>query len=88
MELSELVVFNGHLYSVDDRTGIIYEILIDQKLAVPWIILSDGNGKNSAKGFKGEWMTVKNKKLYVGGLGKLFENSGTIFEMFTKIFYI
>lgn len=26
MELSELVIFNGKLYSCDDRTGIIYEI--------------------------------------------------------------
>ena len=24
------------------------------------------------QGFKGEWMTVKNEKLYVGGLGKLW----------------
>ncbi len=72
MELSELVVFNGHLYSCDDRTGIIYEILIEEKLAIPWVILPDGNGKNSGKGFKCEWMTVKDKKLYVGGLGKLF----------------
>lgn len=70
MELSELVVFNGHLYSCDDRTGIIYEILIDEKLAIPWVILADGNGKNSGKGFKCEWMTVKNRNLYVGGLGK------------------
>lgn len=70
MELSELVTFNGHLYSCDDRTGIIYEILINDKLAIPWVILADGNGKNSGKGFKCEWMTVKNKKLYVGGLGK------------------
>lgn len=70
MELSELVVFNGHLYSCDDRTGIIYEILIEKKLAIPWVILSDGNGKVSGKGFKCEWMTVKDKKLYVGGLGE------------------
>lgn len=71
MELSELVVFNGHLYSCDDRTGIIYEIFIEKKLAIPWVILPDGNGEDSGKGFKCEWMTVKDKKLYVGGLGKL-----------------
>jgi len=70
MELSELVVFNGHLYSCDDRTGIIYEIFIEKKLAIPWVILPDGNGEYSGKGFKCEWMTVKDKKLYVGGLGK------------------
>uniref|UniRef100_A0A667I1S6 Galectin-3-binding protein n=1 Tax=Lynx canadensis TaxID=61383 RepID=A0A667I1S6_LYNCA len=42
MELSELIVFNGRLYSVDDRTGVIYQI--DGTKAVPWVILSDGDG--------------------------------------------
>ena len=54
MELSELVIFNGRVYSVDDRTGIVYEI-INQEKAVPWIILSDGNGKE-----------IKGKSLEVG----------------------
>jgi len=68
MELSELVVFNGKLYSVDDRTGIIYEISSDFQ-AYPWVILADGDG-GTPKGFKGEWATVKDDLLYVGGLGK------------------
>jgi len=68
MELSELVVFNGHVYSVDDRTGIIYEISGNKKI-FPWVILSDGDG-HEIKGFKGEWMARKGDKLYVGGLGK------------------
>ena len=38
---------------------------------IPWIVLTDGDG-NNAKGFKGEWMTVKNSLLYVGGLGKVW----------------
>lgn len=42
MELSELIVFNGKLYSVDDRTGVVYHI--DGATAVPWLILSDGDG--------------------------------------------
>lgn len=42
MELSELVVFNGHLYSVDDHTGVVYRIVDDR--AVAWVILSDGDG--------------------------------------------
>ncbi|CAL8330383.1 unnamed protein product [Lota lota] len=67
MELSELVVFNGHLYSVDDRTGVVYRIEGNQ--AVPWVILPDGDGLVS-KGFKAEWLTVKDERLYVGGLGK------------------
>uniref|UniRef100_A0A096MG43 Soluble calcium-activated nucleotidase 1 n=1 Tax=Poecilia formosa TaxID=48698 RepID=A0A096MG43_POEFO len=67
MELSDLVVFNGKLYSVDDRTGIIYHI--DRDKAVPWVILPDGDG-NVAKGFKAEWLAVKDEHLYIGGLGK------------------
>ena len=69
MELSDLVVFNGKLYSCDDRTGIVYEINLNTNQAVPWVILPDGDG-NAGKGFKCEWMTVKDKHLYVGGLGK------------------
>lgn len=42
MELSELVVFNGKLYAVDDRTGVVYQI--DGTKVVPWVILSDGDG--------------------------------------------
>ncbi|XP_036405233.1 soluble calcium-activated nucleotidase 1-like [Megalops cyprinoides] len=67
MELSELVAFNGRLYSVDDRTGVVYHI--DGDRAVPWVILPDGDGTVS-KGFKAEWLAVKGEHLYVGGLGK------------------
>ena len=41
--------------------------IINNKM-IPWQILADGDG-NSNKGFKGEWMTVKDRKLYVGGIG-------------------
>ncbi|XP_005925115.1 soluble calcium-activated nucleotidase 1b isoform X1 [Simochromis diagramma] len=67
MELSELVAFNGHLYTVDDRTGVVYRIEGNQ--AVPWVILPDGDGSVS-KGFKAEWLAVKDEHLFVGGLGK------------------
>ncbi|KAE9419828.1 hypothetical protein Angca_008988 [Angiostrongylus cantonensis] len=67
MELSDLAVFDGRLLSVDDRTGIIYEITNNE--AYPWVFLSDGPG-NVTKGFKGEWLTIKGEHLYVGGLGK------------------
>lgn len=42
MELSELVVFNGKLYTVDDRTGVVYQI--EGNKVVPWVILPDGDG--------------------------------------------
>ncbi|CAO4385960.1 unnamed protein product [Caenorhabditis nigoni] len=67
MELSDLAVFNGKLYSIDDRTGLIYQI--SDKKAMPWVLLNDGPG-NVIKGIKGEWMTVKDTELIVGGLGK------------------
>ena len=72
MELSELIVFNGKLYSCDDRSGIIYEIKENQ--AVPWVILNDGDG-NIAKPFKCEWLAVKNELMYIGGLGKEWTSS-------------
>lgn len=43
MELSELVAFNGKLYAVDDRTGVVYEITGNNH-AVPWVVLQDGDG--------------------------------------------
>lgn len=68
MELSELVAFNGKLYTCDDRTGIVFEIT-EKHTVVPFAILNDGDGYQS-KGFKCEWMTVKDDVLWVGGLGK------------------
>jgi soluble calcium-activated nucleotidase 1 len=65
-------VYNGKLLTVDDRSGLIYEILGDK--LIPWVKLNDGPG-NVAKGFKGEWMTVKGNLLYVGSLGKEWTNS-------------
>ena len=55
MELSELVAFNGHLLSVDDRTGVVYKLRGES--VVPWLILADGDGE-VAKGFKGGWRGV------------------------------
>ncbi|KFD53115.1 Apyrase [Trichuris suis] len=68
MELSDLKVFNGRLLSVDDRTGFIYHI-VNGTTAVPWIFLADGDGQHT-KGFKAEWMAVKDGKLFIGGIGK------------------
>ena len=77
MELSDLTFFNGKLLAVDDRTGIVFYVRgfdrrdVEEIAVVPWTILSDGPG-GIAKGFKGEWMTVHNRHLYVGGLGKVW----------------
>lgn len=86
MELSELVTFNGRLLSFDDRTGLVYDITNDKP--IPWIILLDGNGRNS-KGFKAEWATVKDQQLYVGSMGKEWTTSAGEFEnenpMYVKV---
>ena len=77
MELSELIVFDSRLLTVDDRTGIIYRVHLEKNKMVrlsPWVILSDGNGEET-KGFKIEWATVKDDHLYVGGLGKEWTTS-------------
>ncbi|CAD5222223.1 unnamed protein product [Bursaphelenchus xylophilus] len=77
MELSDLTVFDGKLLSIDDRTGIVYQITSDFK-AIPWVFLNDGPG-NTSKGLKGEWMTVKDCNLYVGGLGKEWTTTEGVF---------
>jgi Apyrase len=46
MELSELVAFNGKLYTCDDRSGIVFEITRDWKV-LPFVVLNDGDGKQS-----------------------------------------
>jgi len=75
MELSELSFFNNRLYSVDDRTGIIFDL--SSGLAVPIHIFMDGDGVRD-KGFKGEWSTVKDGKLYIGSIGKEWMQDGIV----------
>lgn len=74
MELSELVTFDGHLLTMDDRTGIIYKMSSENQKVIPWVVLMDGDGQ-STKGFKCEWATVKDDHLYVGSLGKEWTSS-------------
>ncbi|XP_065340979.1 soluble calcium-activated nucleotidase 1 [Cloeon dipterum] len=77
MELSELVTFNGKLLTADDRTGVIYQILDhggQKPRVVPWVLLADGDGR-AGKGFKSEWATCANGRLWVGGLGKEWTTS-------------
>lgn len=77
MEFSELVTYQGKLLTVDDRTGVVFEITPELK-AIPRHILMEGNGETS-KGQKNEWATEKDGLLYVGSFGKEYVNSdGTI----------
>lgn len=67
--------------TVDDRTGIVYQIALNNE-AIPWVLLGDGPG-NVTKGFKAEWMTTRDRHLYVGGLGKgkLWARGNYVYEM-------
>jgi hypothetical protein len=62
LELSELVMFNGHLYTFDDRTGVVFELHNTSSAAVmkaiPRTIVMEGDG-DTEKGQKLEWATVK-----------------------------
>jgi len=73
LELSELILYNNALLSFDDRTGVIYEMLQDDR-PVPRHVINEGNGETS-KGMKIEWATVKDDLLYVGSFGKEFTSS-------------
>uniref|UniRef100_A0A915E285 Apyrase n=1 Tax=Ditylenchus dipsaci TaxID=166011 RepID=A0A915E285_9BILA len=68
MELSDMKVFDQRVLVPCDRTGVVY--WLNGKKAVPWIINADGNGSSDEKPFKAEWMTIKDEKLWVGGVGK------------------
>lgn len=85
MELSDLKVFDGHLLTVDDRTGIIYRLENNFKDAVPWVLLNDGPG-NITKGLKAEWMAVKNNVLIVGGLGKEWTTTDGVFQNYHPMY--
>jgi len=80
MELSELNIFNEDLYTMDDRTGVIFRLLSNEKKGeiypVPWVILGDGDGTVS-KGFKCEWGCVKDGDFWVGSTGLTFVNPTT-----------
>ena len=59
----------------------VFEILHGR--LVPWVILEDGPGTVD-KGFKAEWMTVKNHHLYIGGLGKEWTTQEGVSELMWK----
>lgn len=83
MELSELVTFNGHMITFDDRTGLAFQLKNNK--ALPWVLLMDGAG-NTGKGFKSEWATVKDEVLYVGSMGKEWTTSTGEFENFDPMY--
>lgn len=80
MELSELIKFKGKLYTADDRTGVVFEILklTDEAGATvykvaPRHILGEGDGSLD-KGMKVEWATVKGEEMVFGSFGKEYTN--------------
>ena len=79
MELSDLIVFNGKLYACDDRTGIIFQLVDHQ--AVPWVILSDGNGmKQKGIAIKLKIIVCPNKDELTNSFCVSFIDSWTFLE--------
>jgi hypothetical protein len=83
LELSTLQFWNGaRLFSCDDHTGIVYEIVLEEGLAprlVPRHILSDGDGRSST-GMRCEWCTTKGDFMMFGSTGHpwIHEKTGAI----------
>lgn len=42
LELSELVTFDGHLITLDDKTGLVY--VFENNVLIPWVIVTEGDG--------------------------------------------
>ena len=76
MELSELAVFNGKLWTFDDRSGIAFELANKngKPKAIPRHLLMEGDGETD-KGQKTEWATVKDGIMYIGSFGKEYVGS-------------
>lgn len=66
------------LLSMDDRSGIVYEINPNIPAAYPRFILMEGAG-DTDKGMKCEWAAVKDGQLVVGSFGKEYtQHDGSI----------
>jgi len=82
MELSELLKYDGRLFTCDDRSGILFEVVgFDPRqpggpapVAYPRHIMMEGSG-DTDKGFKCEWMAQKDGLMLVGSFGKEYTDS-------------
>lgn len=81
-ELSELIKFQDNLYTFDDRSGIMFQVMnparsdaAEAPFLVPRNIFMEGPGDINDKGLKIEWATVKDSTLVVGSFGKEYTNS-------------
>jgi len=74
MELSDLCMWQNRMITVDDRTGIVYQVhLSDEGTAKleRFTTLASGDGANEKKAMKAEWCSVgADGDLYVGSTGK------------------
>lgn len=78
MELSELITYDNRILAVDDKSGILYEQT--GEIFTPRLLLPNGDGTpvHTGRGFKGEWMAVKDEILYVGSVGKPHIKNGQV----------
>ncbi len=81
-ELSELIKFHDNLYTFDDRSGIMFQVMnfarsdsADAPFLVPRHIFMEGPGDINDKGLKIEWATQKDGTMVVGSFGKEYTNN-------------
>ena len=67
-EFSEIVYFNDHLYTFDDKTGGMFEVFIDSQKIKLIQNFYDGDG-SAKKGMKCEWGLVNGDHMRIGSHG-------------------
>lgn len=77
MELSTLVHFRHLMLAMCDFTGLVFKIVPGQKHVLQRYAIADGDG-NAARPMKMEWATVKEGRIWLGGVGKEWNQNGVI----------
>mmetsp|Transcript_7488 Transcript_7488/g.21875 ORF Transcript_7488/g.21875 Transcript_7488/m.21875 type:complete len:616 (+) Transcript_7488:217-2064(+) len=77
-EYSDLILYQERLFTMDDRTGGLIEILNSDdgtsSRVIPRTVFMEGDGMASDKGMKWEWSAIKDGELYLGSIGKEYTN--------------
>lgn len=75
--LSDLILFNGNVLVIDDKTGMVLKLVPYQQTAAPQYMnmyptATVKHWASTEAKFKTEWMTIKDDCLYVGSVGKKY----------------
>ena len=72
-ELSDILNYNGKLYTFGDKTGIAFELDMIKTSLIPKMIFNEKDG-NKNKPMKIEWATVKGNEMVIGSHGNTHED--------------